>query len=177
MTQLVTPCEALGGAFELPRVEDTATAQRAGRARTSESLTAYALEIHNMGLLLPVDTPSTLIEDALPFCRLPNTPQWLRGMANWHGSIVPMFDLATLLGFSDVGVAVKTLIIGQGEAAVGVLVQSQPFRITLQSEDKLTRNPPLPTALQPFARACYRTDRVWVDWDYQGFFSVAGARV
>ena len=175
MSQLLSPSAALGSAFELPRVD--AASQRRQRQPQAQTLNTYALELHHLGLLLPVDTPSALIEHELPSCQLPNTPSWLERMANWNGVTVPIFILDVLLDFEPPeAAALKTLIIGQDENAVGLRVTSVPFRITLHSEDKLTRNPPLPQALQPFARACYRSERIWVDWDYQGFFDAIAKR-
>jgi chemotaxis signal transduction protein len=98
-------------------------------------------------------------------------------MVSWNGIVVPVFHLATLLDFeSSDERTLKVLIIGQGEDAVGLRVAATPFRIILRSEQKLARPPPLPQALQPFARACYRTDRIWVDWDYRGFFDALAKR-
>ncbi|MEZ5591364.1 MAG: chemotaxis protein CheW [Gammaproteobacteria bacterium] len=175
MSQRLMPSAALGDAFELPQVVADTAPRQSHLTRGPQVLNTYALELHHLGLLLPVDTPSALIDDALPSCRLPNIPHWLRCMANWNGNVVPIFHLDTLLGFDKPAADLKktpdkTLIIGQGDEAVGVLVQSVPFRISLKSEDKLNRTPPLPQALQPYARSCYRTDRIWVEWDFRGFF-------
>ena len=175
MSQLLSPSTALGSAFELPGV--VVESSRSQLTRTPETLNTYALKLPQLGLLLPVDTPSTLIEDELPSCPLPNTPHWLECMVSWNGLAVPVFHLDTLLDFDEPEADVlKMLIIGQGDNAVGLRVTTMPFRITLHSEEKLPRNPPLPQALQPFARGCYRTDQIWVDWDYQGFFDAIAKR-
>lgn len=171
MSQLLSPSAALGGAFELPEVATESDQHQIQSAQISTTLNAYALGLQHFGLLLPVDTPSALIESDLPSCRLPNTPHWLECMMNWNGIIVPIFLIESLLEFDEPDTqTLKIIIIGQGEEAVGLRVVQDPFRITLRDEEKLTRNPPLPQALQPFTRGCYRTDRIWVDWDYRGFF-------
>lgn len=181
MSQQLLPSAALGGAFELPPVTSGSGQQRVRQARTPvrapETLNAYALELQDIGLLLPIDTPSALIEDELPSCKLPNTPSWLDCMVSRNGVAVPVFHLETLLEYDDAETtAIKLLIIGQGDDAVGLRVATMPFRITLRNEEKLTRNPPLPPALQPFTRGCYRTNRIWVDWDYRGFFNAVAKR-
>ena len=177
MSQLLTPSAALGGAFELPPVATEATQHQSRLAQTPQTLNAYALELCHLGLLLPIDTPSTLVENTLPACRLPHTPHWLARIINWNGITVPVFHLETLLDFEIVSTSgLKTLIIGHGEDAVGLQVTAMPFRITLRNDQKLTRNPPLPQALQAFTRGCYRTEKVWVDWDYRGFFDAVARR-
>lgn len=177
MSQLLSPSAALGSAFDLPLVEAESNRSESRLVGRSETLNTYALELQHFGLLLPINTPSTLIEDELPSCLLPNTPYWLECMVSWNGVAVPVFRLETLLDFDEPELAaLKVLIIGQGEDAVGIRVSAVPFRITLRSEEKLTRTPPLPQMLQPFARGCYRTDRIWIDWDYQGFFAAVANR-
>lgn len=174
MQQLVSPSEALSGFFVLPQ-QDQAPEQRE-TLRQAASFSAYGLVVGNLGLLLPMDTFTTLVEGKLPFCSLPNTPVWLRGMVNVTGNFMPLFDLTALLDFEAEN-QTKTLVIGQGENAVAVLVPRAPFRVRINPEEQMSGRPPLPDILQPFARACYKNERLWVDWDVDGFFTAAGERV
>jgi chemotaxis signal transduction protein len=172
MPQLISPSEALSGAFVLPQREESADQL----LQKAASFSAYGLVVGNLGLLLPMDTFTTLIEGKLPFCRMPNTPAWLRGMVNVTGNFMPLFDLPALLEF-EAESQLKTLVIGQGEDAVAVTVPRAPFRVRINPEEKMSGRPLLPGMLQPFARSCYKNDRFWVDWDVDGFFTAAGARV
>lgn len=174
MSQLVLPSEALGGSFVLPQGDDLSS--QLEPLQESTSFSAYGLVVGNLGLLLPMNTFTTLIEDKLPFCRLPNTPAWLPGMVNVTGNFMPLFDLPALLE-SEVEDKSKTLVIGQGEDAVAMLISRAPFRVRIHSAEKLSGRPPLHRMLQPFARACYKNEQLWVDWDVDGFFSAAGEQV
>lgn len=173
---LVLPSEALGGSFVLPAAD--AGAGQIGATPASSTLLTYGLVFGNLGLLLSPTTVSAVVEGNVPRCRLPNTPFWLHGMINVNGNIVPLFNLAALLGFPDSGAAsAKILMIGQGEDAVAVTLDSLPLRVRLKSADQLTGRPPLPALLQPFARAYYKSERLWVDWDVDGFFTAVGERL
>jgi chemotaxis signal transduction protein len=174
MAQLVSPSEALSGAFVLPRRDERATQHEP--LQQAASFTAYGLIVGNLGLLLPMDTFTTLVESKLSLCRLPNTPAWLGGMVNVTGNFMPLFDLTALLELEGESQA-KTLVIGQGEDAVAVLVPRAPVRVRINPEEKMSGRPPLPGMLQPFAKACYKNERLWVEWDVDGFFTTAGERV
>lgn len=174
MPPLVSPSEALSGSFVLPQRGEPSNLHES--PQKAASFSAYGLVIGNLGLLLPMDTFTTLVEGKLPFCRLPNTPAWLRGMVNVTGNFMPLFDLPALLGLEAEGEA-KTLVIGQGEDAVAVIIRRAPMRVRVDPEEKISGRPPLPGMLQPFARACYKNQRLWVDWDVDGFFTAAGAQI
>lgn len=175
MAQLVLPSEALSGAFVLPQRNKPA-GQHHAPLQQAASFSVYGLVVGNLGLLLPANTFTTLIEGKLPFCRLPNTPAWLQGMVNITGNFMPLFNLPALLELEAEGTA-KTLVIGQGEDAVAVIVPRAPLRVRISPEEQMSGRPPLPGMLQPFARACYKNQRLWVDWDVDGFFTAAGAQI
>ncbi len=176
MPQLVAPSAALTGAFLVPQMNSIH--DQAPRPDTARAFTAYAVVVGNLGLLLPTDTVSTLIEEGLPFCPLPHTPPWLRGMANYYGNVIPIFDLETLLEFPpSVQTAPKIVSIGEGEAAVGITVTAPPLRMRLSTANAVAGSPPLPPVIQPYVRACYKSERVWVDWDVRAFFVATGERI
>jgi len=176
MPQLVAPSVALTGAFIFPPTDSVD--DHAPRREAARTFTAYAVLVGNLGLLLPTDTASTMIEDGLPFCPLPNTPVWLRGMANYYGNVIPIFDLETLLEFPSPGRAEsKVLFIGEGEVAVGITVAAPPVRVHLSTANAMSGRLPLPPIIQPYVRAYYKSARVWVDWDVRAFFMAVGERI
>ena len=181
MLELMTPSEALRGGFELPAeaaAEPAARPDAAAVANGTTAFIAYGIVAGDLGLLLPARTVGAFVEHGLMVRRLPNTPAWLTGVANYNGSVVPVFNLNEMLEL-DCGdrAADKTLIIGQDENAVAVLVADRPVRMRLIPSEHLRSRPPLPAALQPYARACFKSERVWVSWDVEGFFSAFGKRV
>lgn len=174
-TQLTLPSKALSRRFELPEAEvDSGSKLNIVEAA---SFRTHAFVVGNIGLLIPSGEVSE-VSDALPMCRLPNTPEWLLGVANLRGNMVPVFDLGQLLGVEIADTPnSKLLVVGVKDKAIGIRIHSMPLRVMLDAESKLARIPPLPEALQPFVRAGYSTDRIWVDWDMEGFFKAAGDRI
>ncbi|HRD67621.1 MAG TPA: chemotaxis protein CheW [Candidatus Competibacter sp.] len=176
MTELVLPSEALSGSFVLSPADDDKN--QAEQTKFAATIVAYGLIVGNLGLLLPTNTASMVVEGKVPFCELPNTPVWLQGMVNINGNILPVFNLGAMLGITETESSeLKMVMIGHGEDALAVTVANLPVRVRLNSTHQLIGKPPLPAALQPFAKGCYKTERLWVDWDVQEFFSSSGAHV
>lgn len=59
------------------------------------------------------------------FTRVPGTPPWVAGVANWRGRVLGVVDLRPLLGLADDGVArakdARLVILASGTVQVGVL--------------------------------------------------------
>jgi len=170
--ELLSPSEALKGQFELAETGDES-------GTTTGDQTAFrghAFTIANIGLLLPPQLVSEVADD-LPLCKLPNTLGSLHGMVNLRGNMVPLFDFNHVFGIERTRKAgQRMLFIRLGEEWIGVLIDELPVRVTLSREDRLQQAPVLPEALQPFVRACYRTDQLWVDWDMDGFLTAIAGR-
>lgn len=58
--------------------------------------------------------------------RVPGLPEWLAGVANWRGRILPVLDLRTLLGADAVPLDSRgrLLVLSQGALVVGMLVDA-----------------------------------------------------
>lgn len=170
MTALVLPSEALSGSFVLSTTDDDQ--DRAEQAQQTATFVAYGLIVGNIGLLLPTHIASMVVEGKVPFCELPNAPVGLQGMVNINGNILPVFNLGVMLGIAETESSeLKMIMIGHGEDAFAITVAHLPVRVRLNAAHQLIGKPPLPAAIQPFAKSCYKTDRLWVDWDLQEFFS------
>ena len=72
-------------------------------------------DVANIKFLVPHAHVSE-ISEMLPIFRIPNTGRWLLGLVNLHGNLVPVFDLASLVG-GACGTKSKTmlLVLGRGE--------------------------------------------------------------
>jgi len=169
----MAPSEALSGQFDLQDVDNSLDA----RTDEANKLHTHAFVVGDFGLLLPPDSVAEVTGD-LTVCRLPNTPEFLLGMVNLRGNIVPVFDMFSLLGVekNESGDS-RQLIVRIDEEWVGVDIQELPTRIMLENDEKLTQYPALPAALQPWVQTCYRKDRLWVEWDLKGFFASLAKRM
>lgn len=58
--------------------------------------------------------------------RVPGTPGWVAGVANWRGRILPILDLRSLLGATETPLAgtARLLVLGADAVTVGMLVEA-----------------------------------------------------
>lgn len=164
---LLTPTEALARQFDLP--QPVAGEQRS----VTKTLGYHGLLVGDVGLLLDSQAVVSEIFDTLPQCELPNTPEWVHAMANQRGNIIPIFDLALLLGMpKTVTKRPYYLVIGQGEDAFGVLLDQLPKKVSLSPDERLDNRPPLPAMLEPFVGQSYEQDgQIWLEWQPLSFIS------
>lgn len=145
----------------------------------------YGVKLCGKGLLTPKDVVSEIVNNFAVF-GLPNTDKWISGLINLRGNIVPIFDLMSHPDFHQ-GDAPKTagnkdkelLIIGQGEDAVGVMVDGYPKTLDLDGDDVEFRDEVDEQelgetfgALASHALKSVKVDQeVYYEIDYDAFFS------
>ena len=102
---------------------------------------------------------------------VPKAPEWLLGLSNVRGNIVPVFDLWKFLRSQPPERDVLTLLVlDVGDAAVGLVIDSLPTPVPLDSQP-VTTSPPAP-ALQPFlGRGLHAFDWEWWEFDHQQFLA------
>lgn len=172
-SSLLAPTEALNRRFELP--QESLSLAGTSRERPAESF--HGVLVGELGLLLSSDKLVSEIFETLPQCALPNTPPWVHAMANQRGNIIPIFDLAILLGLPRKRSSrTYYLVIGQNENAFGMLLDQLPEKITLRPDDRLDNRPPLPHKLAPFIRRSFERDgKIWLEWEPLAFISSIAA--
>jgi chemotaxis signal transduction protein len=145
--------------------------------RWGEGHTRYGYRIGNIGLLVSARAGCEVV--SIPtIARIPTTPQWLLGVANLRGGLVPIFDLQALLELPADHAAEPrfALIFDRGERAVGILVAAHP--VAVASLEPLTQQPPLPAAVREFVSAAFRDGpSVWLEFDHQRFFASIAERM
>ena len=106
-----------------------------------------------------------------PVYRLPNAPAWFLGMTNLHGTLVPVFDPAVLLGVSHAdGEKPMLLVLGHGEERAGLVIDGLPKRLRPTAQDRLEQAAE-PEALAGCITAVHRIDGVdWMDFRYVTLF-------
>ena len=170
---MISPSEALNREFVL----DEQAVVQTGAAAELISITTHAVVIGDVGLLLPSDEVSELV-DKLPVCKLPNTPVWFSGVVSLRGNITPVFDLHHLFGVI-VGTSYRRLIvIGSGETAVSFWVEHMPSMVALAGDDIMAGEPPLPDFIRNHANRYFLKDnQIWVDWNVRQFFHALGKQL
>lgn len=135
--------------------------------------------IGNIGLLIAERATSELRE-WVTLCPVPNTANWLMGIINLRGNLIPVFDLNMLLGLERSAEKKKRmlLILGQGDEAGGIIIDDLPIHIALTHLDRLETIPPLPTAIKPYATVAYeKNGEVWFNFEHKGLFESLATRV
>ena len=162
ITEQALPSQVLNKPFILD--ENTQYNSAELDTEASSSFWTHGYSVAGLGLLLPEGIVGEVFDD-LPLCRLPNTSEWLHGMASQRGNVVPIFDLAKVFGLqlnspasNQEQINRKYFLIGQREKTIGILIDEMPIRIFLGGEDRLSSTPPLPAILQPFVNACYQAE-------------------
>ncbi len=131
----------------------------------------YGFKIAGMGLLVDSDEVAEVVPRP-NLARIPRTPAWFSGLSNLRGTLIPMFDLKLLMGLDDKGRGKEkfSLIIGQGDKAMGFFIEQYP--IGLENMEAVAEQPPLPMLLLPFVGQAYFTNEsIYVELDYSHFFS------
>lgn len=166
-SSLSSPVEALNRTFELPEQ----LPENADSLNQAESF--HGVVVGDLGLLLASDKVVVEIFETLPLCPLPNTPPWLHAMANQRGNIIPVFDLAILLGLPNSEPRRSYyLVIGQNENAFGMLLEQLPEKILLEPDDELKARPSIPGNLEPFVKRCFeKNQKIWLEWEPLAFLS------
>ena len=143
----------------------------------------YGFRLGGIGLIIDSDTASEVI-DPLPLSHLPNTPKWLLGLINLRGNLIPVFDLIHLFELDTGGaeqatrgkVQQRMLILGQGEHAVGVLINHLPDVPDLSRP--LNSLPLLPDVLSSCVNNAYAgTGTIWLEFQHHRFFQSLTLRI
>ena len=178
---LLAPSVALLRGFEFaPEPEfdatpalGTAVTPRPDRARSAvEGVQArQGFRIGLLNLMIRYEDGSELTE--LPQVhRLPNAPHWFAGMANLHGMLIPVFDLARHFGIER---AAKTkpmlLVLAHGADAAGIVVDGLPQRLRFSAAEHAD-TATVPKVLEAFVQSAALIDeRLWFDLDVRALLS------
>ncbi|HSV52349.1 MAG TPA: chemotaxis protein CheW [Burkholderiaceae bacterium] len=181
----MTPIQALTAGFELPEASANDTSELTAALSAAPANAPFAaarieqrqgLRVGNLRLMIRYQDGSELAD--LPrVYRLPDAPPWFHGMANLHGTLIPVFGLAQYLGLAEYaglegpeGTKRMMLVMGSGADAVGVLIDGLPQRLRFQDEQR-TEDAPVPPQLEGCIAGTYWIDeQAWLDFMPAGLF-------
>jgi chemotaxis signal transduction protein len=142
------------------------------------SIERQGYRIGNILLLTGYDGASELTE-MLPVHRLPGVPSWVRGVANLHGNVIPVFELSAMLGTSHGTETPMLLVLGHAELAAAVVIDGLPERKRFALEDKI-ESAVVPDAIDGYVKAAYssldKPHEVWLDFDHMRFLDELSTR-
>jgi twitching motility protein PilI len=132
--------------------------------------------IGDLRLLVQLDATSEVLEIP-PLFRLPGAPKGIKGLANRHGRVVPVMDMAVFFGLTQERAKSRWLLVcGRGDEAVGLIIDSLPERKRFVPQDEV----PLSDINHPiasYAKTAYRDgdngkkQDVWIDLYIQKLFT------
>ncbi len=131
----------------------------------------YALVLENLKLLIDVQTSCELLDENTIYT-IPQISEWLRGVVNVRGNVVPIIDLENIVTgkYQVHNKKSKIIIINIENAPFGVFLDQLPKIITFDSDSKLSDFSKLPHSIQPFVRFAYLHDKeIWAAIDFQKF--------
>jgi chemotaxis signal transduction protein len=162
---LLTPTQALLRGFELEAPAPLQEPVAPGPAREAPGVTLLreGFRIGELRLMIRYQDGSELT-DLPQVYMLPRAPAWFRGMANLHGTLVPVFDPAELFGIAhDEAAKPMLLVLGHADERAGLMIDGLPLRLRLTTADRI-ENAAVPPALAGCVSHAYWSDGAdWMD--------------
>lgn len=164
---LLVPSVALSRGFEFPaQGPEPVSAQTAATVAGDGSGTLLLREGFRLGglrLMIHYEDGNELT-DLPPVYRLPRAPGWFLGMANLHGTLVPVFDPAELFGVAHASQAKPMLLVlGHGDEKAGLVIDGLPQRLRFTAADRI-ENAAVPEALANCVAEAYWYEGLdWMD--------------
>ena len=123
----------------------------------------YGFRIADLGFLIPQGAHSTFIDNADVF-PVPNTNNWLRGLVNIRGSMIPVFDLGRMLE-TDIKAKKKSVMaMTLNKRSFGFLVDSGQ---SLKESTLLLFSAPIPEQFKEYAQRVYQDQQTnWIEFDF-----------
>lgn len=164
----LTPTQALTQGFVVAQASQHLPTQHS--PRHAEALRRQGFCIGDLKLMVPYEDGSELT-DLPAVYRLPNSPPWFHGMANLHGTLVPVLDLGEFFGIDRPStVKPMLLVLGHGAQAAGILIDGLPERLRPRFEDRLD-NTAIPAMLSDCVEQAFRIENDdWLDFRYAPLF-------
>ena len=130
--------------------------------------------VGEIGVLIPEETEAQLVEN-MPFCHLRTKQNWFLGIVGFHGLMVPLFDLSIMINSKHLKIEQsKILIIGSKDKSIGVLVESNPTKLTLHENQAVSLDLQFPELLGRSVSKMYKADSIWIEMYWENLFTNLG---
>jgi len=178
---LLAPSVALSRGFEFPaQGQEPVPAQMAATVAGDGSGAVLLREGFRLGelrLMIHYQDGNELT-DLPQVYRLPRAPGWFLGMANLHGTLVPVFDPAELFGVAHASQAKPMLLVlGHGEEKAGLVIDGLPQRLRFTAADRI-ENAAVPEALANCVAEAYWYEGLdWMDLQVDALLRTLGEQL
>lgn len=115
-------------------------------------------DVGNLSLLAPLDEIGEVLEVPREATPIPGAKEWVFGVANNRGTLLPMFDLQAFLAGSATSRSAKNrvLVVRRGEFPVGLLVGGVTGIRHFEANAKTLQLPDLPATLVPYVSGGFK---------------------
>jgi len=128
-------------------------------------VSVLAFPVAGYGLLYDNRSPTEYLDKQSIF-PIPTDHPHFRGLINRRGSLVPVYEIRPLV---DPGRQVaddaesNIFVLGRGDDAVGILLDTVPYRVTVMEQQEIAPPGSLTNAFGAHIRHCYRDgDQIYV---------------
>ncbi len=136
-------------------------------AQVSGIQVRQGFRVGGLHLMIGYEDGSQLTELPQVF-RIPSAPRWMLGMANLHGTLIPVFDLAAYLGIEREATDRRfLLVLGHGADAAGVVIEQMPQRLRWSPEDQIDTETAPSRLAAHLSTACLIGETLWFDLHYK----------
>ena len=145
------------------------------KSKVDQKNMRYGFQIGHLNLIYDVTIACELLRDSLIYS-LPNTPEWMLGLINLRGNLVPVFDLENYFGFEPLDNKYQLLLVlGEREKAVAFRVNAYPELLNNLEKEKIM--PKLMPEIENYILGSYKGEKLWLELDKETFFSTLGKMV
>ena len=117
--------------------------------------------IGELAILSPLEEVGEILEVPREVTPVPGTKDWVFGIANNRGTLLPMFDLRAFLFGAATGRSVRNrvLVVRRDEFPVGLLVGDVTGIRHFEEKSRVQQIPEIPDALEPFVSGSFKRGR------------------
>ena len=135
----------------------------------------YGYRTGSTRFLVPEGTVSELLHSTKIY-HLPNAPNWIVGLINLHGNVIPVVDIASYVGDGISRLQKSNVMaIGTNEAAIGLLIDGLPEAI--KENEIITGMSAVPEKLEGYVKAGLYSDGYnWYEFDVYKLFQKLAAK-
>ena len=137
----------------------------------NKKINRYGFMVGTMGFLVPENTLGEVLRKYTVYS-IPNTKNWLRGLVNLRGNLIPVYDISILFGQQDSLMNYENLLIlDKGADAVGILINRLPEVCEVDNWQALDNLSGVVPGLEKFTQESYRNgDMIWLSFDHREYF-------